>query len=77
MSNIISEHIGNVSSQRIKVIRMVNTFKIGHDDKLWFLWCSSMRSEKPKKHQEEKSSNNMNTNPLCLNDEIKLTDKVR
>jgi hypothetical protein len=45
VSNVIGNHIANVTYDRIKPNRMVNNYKIGSDNKVYFLWCSSMRIE--------------------------------
>lgn len=39
----IASHISNITLERIKVIRMILNFKITKDDKIVFLWCSSLR----------------------------------
>jgi len=41
----ISSHISNITLERIKIIRMILNFKIGKNDKIYFLWCSSLRIE--------------------------------
>jgi hypothetical protein len=71
----MGNHISNVSFERIKPNRMVNNYKVDKDGKVWFLWCSSMRleSNKPKRSQGKA----MNAEPLSLNEEIKISDKVR
>jgi len=43
-SNIAS-HISNITLERIKIVRMILNFKIGKNDKIYFLWCSSLRIE--------------------------------
>jgi hypothetical protein len=39
----IASHISNITLERIKIVRMVLNFKISKDDKILFLWCSSLR----------------------------------
>jgi hypothetical protein len=39
----IASHIANITLERIKIVRMVLNFKITKDDKIIFLWCSSLR----------------------------------
>jgi len=41
----ISSHISNITLERIKIVRMILNFKIGKNDKIYFLWCSSLRIE--------------------------------
>lgn len=48
ITNDMANHISCVTFDRIKPVRMVNTYKIGKNNKIWFLWCSSMRSESNK-----------------------------
>jgi hypothetical protein len=45
ISNTMSNHISNVTFERIKPNRMVNNYKIDNNNQIWFLWCSSMRIE--------------------------------
>ena len=45
ISNAMSMHIANVTFERIKPCRMVNNYKIDNKNRIWFLWCSSMRIE--------------------------------
>ena len=69
----MAEHISNVTFERIKPIRMVNNFKIDENNCIWYLWSSSMRSESLK----DKPNKLMNVPPLSLNEDIKVTDKIR
>ncbi len=39
----IASHIANITLERIKIVRMVLNFKISKEDKILFLWCSSLR----------------------------------
>lgn len=39
----IASHIANITLERIKIVRMVLNFKVTNDDKIVFLWCSSLR----------------------------------
>ncbi|CDW88079.1 UNKNOWN [Stylonychia lemnae] len=41
----ISQHISNVTFEKIRPNRMVLNFKIDKNDKIWLLWCSSLRIE--------------------------------
>jgi hypothetical protein len=43
LGNNIASHIANITLERIKIVRMVLNFKITKDDKIIFLWCSSLR----------------------------------
>eukprot|EP00741_Cyanophora_paradoxa_P019642 tig00021135_g18960.t1 len=43
----IHAHVYRVSPQRYKITRMVMNFKQDAQGNLWFLWCSSIRLEKP------------------------------
>jgi len=39
----IVDHVMRTSSQHYRISRMVLNFKLDHNNKLWLLWCSSMR----------------------------------
>lgn len=39
----IVDHCMRTSSQHYRISRMVLNFKLDHNNKLWLLWCSSMR----------------------------------
>ena len=45
IANSISQHISNVTFEKIRPNRMVLNFKIDKSDRLWLLWCSSLRIE--------------------------------
>lgn len=61
-SNIAS-HISNITLERIKIVRMILNFKIGKNDKIYFLWCSSLRIENflDKKFSSIKKTNELNS----------------
>lgn len=39
------KHILNVTYERIKINRMICNFKIDNNEKIWFLFCTSIRTE--------------------------------
>ena len=39
----IVSHIGNITFEKIRIIRMVLNFKVDKKDRILFLWCSSLR----------------------------------
>ena len=41
----ISDHVGAITQGKSMINRMVVTFKIDNEDKIWLLWCSSIRLE--------------------------------
>ena len=41
----IASHISNITLEKIKIVRMILNFKITKNDKILFLWCSSLRIE--------------------------------
>lgn len=41
----IASHISNITLEKIKIVRMILNFKITKNDKIIFLWCSSLRIE--------------------------------
>ena len=46
MQNIalkIANHVGNITLEKIKIVRMVLNFKVDKKDRIIFLWCSSLR----------------------------------
>ena len=51
IGNCMRQHIINVTFERTKISRMVLHFKLDRRGRLWFMWCSSIRSEpNNKKH---------------------------
>lgn len=45
IGNCIRQHVLNVTFERTKITRMVAHFKVDKRSRLWFMWCSSIRSE--------------------------------
>ena len=41
----IANHVSNITLEKIKIIRMILNFKIDKNDRILFLWCSSLRIE--------------------------------
>jgi len=41
----ISDHVGAITQGKSMINRMVVTYKIDNEDKIWLLWCSSIRLE--------------------------------
>jgi hypothetical protein len=46
IANSIAQHIANVSFEKTIPTRMILNLKIDTKDRVWLLWCSSLRSEK-------------------------------
>ena len=45
VANSISQHISNVTFEKVKPNRMILNLKIDSKDRIWLLWCSSLRIE--------------------------------
>lgn len=45
IANSIAEHIQNVTFDKLIPTRMILNLKIDSNEKAWFLWCSSFRTE--------------------------------
>ena len=41
----IANHVSNITLEKIKIVRMILNFKIDKNDRILFLWCSSLRIE--------------------------------
>jgi hypothetical protein len=70
IGNNIAAHISNISLERIKIVRMMLNFKITKDDKIIFLWCSSLRIDnifEKKKEIENDSYKQFDINKIKLN----------
>ena len=39
----IANHVGNITLEKIKIVRMILNFKVDKKDRIIFLWCSSLR----------------------------------
>mmetsp|Transcript_42098 Transcript_42098/g.51074 ORF Transcript_42098/g.51074 Transcript_42098/m.51074 type:complete len:853 (+) Transcript_42098:117-2675(+) len=59
--NSIVEHVYEVSNRRYRISRMICNFKLDADNKLWFLWCSSLRLAK--NDQTARPAQPVNLNP--------------
>jgi hypothetical protein len=46
IANSIAQHIANVSFEKTIPTRMILNLKIDPHDRVWLLWCSSLRSDK-------------------------------
>jgi hypothetical protein len=46
IANSIAQHIANVSFEKTIPTRMILNLKIDPQDRVWLLWCSSLRSDK-------------------------------
>ena len=45
--NFLIQHVSHVSFEKMIIYRMVAYFKVDPDEKIWFLWCSSLRVKDP------------------------------
>eukprot|EP00347_Sterkiella_histriomuscorum_P016999 403351049 len=85
MANSISQHISNVTFEKIRPNRMVLNFKIDKDDRIWLLWCSSLRIEgKTYKANEIKimdksipKNQTLNALPLKIEHKPQLPSNIR
>lgn len=70
----VAQHISNVTYDKIRISRMVLNFRVDKNDKVWFLWCSSLRSynENDKYKGEGPLKKKMHVNPVNLNDGMKM-----
>lgn len=53
VANSISQHISNVTFEKIRPNRMVLNFKLDKHENLMLLWCSSLRIEGNKIKQKQ------------------------
>ena len=45
IANSIAQHISNVTFDKLVPTRMILNLKIDANEKVWLLWCSSLRTE--------------------------------
>ena len=39
----IADHVGNITLEKIRIVRLILNFKVDKRDRILFLWCSSLR----------------------------------
>lgn len=51
MTERIAKHLSNVTFDKCRINRLILHFKVDKDQKVWFLWSSSLRIENDKELQ--------------------------
>eukprot|EP00743_Colponemidia_sp_Colp-15_P006598 GILK01007111.1.p1 GENE.GILK01007111.1~~GILK01007111.1.p1 ORF type:complete len:756 (-),score=125.15 GILK01007111.1:128-2395(-) len=71
----IVQHISTISFDKYKISRMVLNFKVDAKDRIWLLWCSSIRLHGETKH---KGLGPMyNNSPLEIDDILRVPENIR
>lgn len=81
IANSIAKHVSNVTFERVRPSRMILNFKLDSQDRLWLLWCSSIRSEGKGLFMIEDYKRRLETvahqNPLHIDTNVKLPVQIR
>lgn len=81
IANSIAKHVSNVTFERVRPSRMILNFKLDSQDRLWLLWCSSIRSEGKALYMIEDYKRRLETvahqNPLHIDTNVKLPVQIR
>ena len=67
----IAEHVSNITLEKIKIIRMILNFKVDKNDRIIFLWCSSLRIEQG---QRKKNLNSLDNKSLSKINSDKVSE---
>ena len=75
----ISNHVSNITLEKIKIVRMILNFKVDKKDRIIFLWCSSLRidpgiNKKNLLNKRNKSFSGGNSNRNIPETRIKSVD---
>ena len=77
----ISNHVSNITLEKVKIVRMILNFKMDKKDRLLFLWCSSLRIEESSKRSFSQKNKIFNTisknNRESSETKIKVVDEKK